>query len=520
MKKYYKPCMALILVFIMVMVAACGPAGGGGGQTPGAAQPPGGQEAGAQTRETLMIAISSEPTSLDPYAHSLINGFLPSSLIYDTLIVPDGHGGFAGALATDWRFESPTQIVFELRQGVVFHNGNPFSAYDVKETLIVARTSTFSNTLFANVDIDNINVLDRYTIEVNLTYPFAPLLDVLASYRAGIIDSVSYLEDPAAFGRNPVGTGPMMLSNWVSGDRIELVENPNYWGEPLGFAACTFRVILEATSRTIELETGGIHIAGDVAFSDWNRIENDPNLQLVRGQVNSMTTLVFNNSHELFGNYLIRRALSYGINREALVRTVWEGTADVATSFYAAHMLGHQEQGPFVHDPDRARELLAEAGFPDGFAFTFTTFETALNRAFSEVLQNMWANIGITMSIDIVDVATFTQMNNAGELTVALMTPNIAISDPAIALILYPITRTISLRHGNQHIQDLLDKGAMTYDTEARIAIYQELQQFLFERLYTIPMAYPTAAFGLRGNVEGFTFDPSQVPNFRTVIIN
>lgn len=502
------------MCLLLVSIVACG--GGQGGTSSGSEAS---STSGTQgtPKDSLVVAISSEPTSLNPYAHSLINGFIPAPLIFDTLIVSDGNGGYKGGLATSWEFESDTKIVFKLRDDVTFHNGNPFTAEDVRQTLVTGAESTFSNTLFACIDTANINIIDDHTIEVNLKYSYAPLLEVLSSFRASIIDAETYTADPAAYGRNPVGTGPMKMSRWISGDRIELEANTNYWGTPVSYSTCIFRVIVEATSRTIELETGGIDIASELAFSDWRRVESAPNLEIVSGRTNNMTTLVFNNSYEFFKDEKVRKALTYGIDREALVQVVWEGKANVATSFYSDTMLGYKAQGPYEYNVEKAKALLAEAGYPNGFTFTYTTYETALNKAFSEVLQSMWAQIGVTMRIDIVDVATFTSKNNGGTLTAALLTPNIAVGDPAVALILYPITRTISLRHGDPHVQDLLDRGASTYDIAERVEIYQELQEYLYEKTYTVPIAYPTIAFGIRNNVENFRFSPSQVPDLRAV---
>ena len=171
----------------------------------------------------------------------------------------------------------------------------------------------------------------------------------------------------------------------------------------------------------------------------------------------------------------------------------------------------------YEYNPEKAKQLLADAGYPDGFEFTYTTYQTSLNQNFAEVLQNMWAQIGVKANIDIVDLATFTDMNNSGKLTAALMTPSVAISDPSAALILWPITRTISLRHNDQHIQDLLDAGASTYDENERVKIYQELQDYLQSMTYTVPIAYPTFSYGISSNVDGFVFQPSQIIDLTTI---
>ena len=191
----------------------------------------------------------------------------------------------------------------------------------------------------------------------------------------------------------------------------------------------------------------------------------------------------------------------------------------MAEGYYASSMLGFKPEGPREYDVELAKELLSEAGYPDGFSFTYTTYQTNLNQTFAQVVQSMWAEIGVDVNIEIVDLATFTDMNNSGQLTAALLTPSVAISDPSAALILWPIDRTISLRHNDQHIQDLLDAGSATYDEAERVAIYEELQDYLYSMTYTVPVAYPTFAFGAAADVQGFNFETNQIPDLTTVSV-
>ncbi|HWS29913.1 MAG TPA: ABC transporter substrate-binding protein [Clostridia bacterium] len=524
MKNDLKRALSLLLALSMVLVfASCSDntdpaATPNPGETATPNDPAAPADSGAPVgKNELIVALPGEPSTLDPYAHTLYYGFIPAPLIFDTLISKDENGEFQPELATEWSFTDDTTLVFKLREGVTFSNGNKFTAEDVKYTLQKAVESTFSGSLFDCIDLENTTITNDTEIVVKLKYAYAPLLDLLTSFRGGILDHISYEADPDAYGHSPIGTGPMKLINWVSGDRIELEANSNYWGEPLAYSKCVFRVIVESSSRTIELETGGVDIAVEVPFSDWSRVEDAPTLNLVSGQTNILASLVFNNSYDTFKDERVRKALAYGLDLNALVQTVWEGTADVADSYYARNLLGYKVEGPMGYDVEKAKTLLAEAGYPNGFDLTYTTYQTTLNQAFAEVLQSMWGQIGVNVKIDIVDLATFTSMNNNGELTAALLTPSVAIADPAAALLLWPVARTISLRHNDQHIQDLLDAGSSTYDTDERAAIYQELQDYLYEKTYTVPVAYTKFAFGIQDSVQGFTFDPSQVPDLTRV---
>ena len=519
MKMSIRRLTALLLAVVMILaLTACG---GGTAPTKDDAAQGGTASAdpapAASTKDNLVIALPGEPQSLDPYAHSMYYNFMASTLIYDTLIGKDADGNIIPKLAKSLDFTDDLTIHAVLRDDVTFHNGAKLTAEDVKFSLETAAASSFSSSIFAWFDAENTQAVDEHTLDIKMKYAYAPVLSVLSSIRSAIINKEAYSVDPASYTRSPIGTGPMKVAEWYSGDRIEFVANEDYWGEPLAYKTCTMRVIVESSSRTIELETKGVDVAVDLPFSDWSRVESDPNLMLVSGRSNNLASLVFNNSNELFSDIRIRQALAYATDIKNLVQVCWEGTAEVADSYYASSMLGYKQEGPQEYDLDKAKALLTEAGYPDGFEFTLTTYQTTLNQTFAEVIQSMWAKVGVKVNIDIVDLATFTDMNNSGKLTVALLTPNVAITDPAVALILWPITRTISLRHNDQHIQDLLDAGSSTYDEASRISIYQELQDYLKSMTYTVPVAYPTFAYGVASNVEGFVFQPSLIIDLTTV---
>ena len=155
-----------------------------------------------------------------------------------------------------------TTIVFHLRDDVYFHDGNRMTAEDVIFSLCYGAQSNFTSTLFGAIDPENTKALDDYTVELKLLYAYAPIMDAIACYRGAIISKAAFESMGAdEFGRAPVGTGPMKFSQWVAGDRIELVGFDEYWGEKPAFDNMTIRFILEDSSRAIELETGGVDIA-------------------------------------------------------------------------------------------------------------------------------------------------------------------------------------------------------------------------------------------------------------------
>lgn len=473
---------------------------------------------GPEQGRTLTIALPGEPQTLDPYAHSNQNGFICTTLVFETLIKKDDSGEFYPWLATEWEFLDDTTLRFKLRDDVTFHDGSKFTAEDVLYSLAVAAESSFTKNLFGGLDIEGSVIHDPTTIDVKLKYAYAPLLEALASHRGAMISKAAYeSSSQEELGRKPIGTGPMKFTNWTLGDRIELEAYDNYWGEPIAFDKFAARIIVEAASRSIELETGGVDIAFDLSPADWERIDKGANTQLIGGQTQGISFLCFNNSLPLFSDIRVRQALAYGLNLEALVKTAWQGQADVADSYYSRNILGYKQLGPWEYDPEKAKALLAEAGYADGLNITYITYESQLNLAFAEVVENMWKQIGVNTTVQVVDLATFTTMNNNGEISVSLMTNTAVIPDPDAALLAWPTHRTISLRHNDPHIDELLEKGKKVYDQEERIAVYQELQDYLWSKLYTLPVAFPKNAYGASSRIVNLPFYPNLCPDLTRV---
>ena len=464
-------------------------------------------------REVLRVALSGEPDVLDPYASSNNCGLMATLLIYERLIRTTNDGEIIPWLATEWEMVDETTLHLTLRDDVYFHDGSKFTADDVVFSLTRAAESSFTSNLFGCIDVNGFEVESETELTVKLQYPNAAFIPALAGTRAVMV-SKNYYENSATedINRKPMGTGPMVFEEWVPGDHYLFVENENYWGERLAYDSVNFRFITESSSRSIELETGGVDIAQELAFSDWERIDSNPDTKLISGQTLGTRFLVFNQNAEVLKDINVRQALSYALDLETLVNVVWEGNATVAASYYTPTILGYKAVGPQEYNVELAKEYLAKAGYSEEnpLKFTYYTYENTVNITFAEVVQQMWEAVGgIDVEIYVTDLSSFTTMNNNGELTVTLLSTTSALEDPTAALLIWPIDRTISLRHGDQHIQDLLDQGAATYDTAEREAIYGELQDYLWETKYAIPVCHPMEGYGCASYVENLPFYPS-----------
>ncbi len=526
MKKWIATMLSLVIVMVLSLTAC----GGKGGQKEGQDSQSTGTESKTEgeTRSdtvstpegktALKFALDAEPASLDHYMHTKQQGFTVGTLIFETLIKKDTNGEYIPWLAKEWEFVDDTTIIFKLRDDVTFHDGSKFTAEDAAYSLALGAISSFSKTIFSSIDSENTKAIDEFTLELKLLNPYAPIMEALASFRGAMLSkNARETMGEEAYGRAPIATGPMKFTEWVSGDRIEMEAYEGYWGEKLAFSKATARIIVESSARSIELETGGVDIAMELAFSDWERIEENPDTVLISGESQSSTFILLNNSMEPFNDIRVRQALAYALDLESLVDIVFQGQATIADSYYIPSILGHKTVGPMEYNPEKAKELLAEAGYADGLTIDYYTYENPIHSPVGEVVQSMWAQVGVTVEIKTVDLATMTDMNNNGLVSVAHMSPTVAIADPDAALMIWPTWRTISIKHNDQHVQDLLDAGRSTYDDANRAEIYGELQDYLFSKTYNIPIAFPKAAFGTRGNIGGLAFAPSFVPDLTQI---
>lgn len=512
-------------VALLALAAFFVSCGGKGTTAESAAQPQEAAQAAQPAASTaaktnLVVALDGEPQQLDPYAHSNQNGFVVSRLVFESLMKTDDDGNIIPWLATEWEMADDTTLNLTLRDDVYFQDGSKMTSEDVAYSLTLAAKSSFTSNLFGSIDTDAFEIPDETHLVVKLKFPNAALLQAMASYRCAIV-SKHYYETATdeQKSRKPMGTGPMQFKQWVTGDRIELEAFDKYWGVPLPYKEFTARVIIEGSSRAIELETGGVDIAFNLPNTEWDRIAGNPKTRLISGNTQGISFVTFNNSIAPYDNEDVRRALAHALNKEALVQVGWGGKADVADSFYSPTVFGHKSVSLPEYDPEKAKEYLANAGYDASHPLhlVYTTYDSTLNRNFSEAVQAMWTAVGVECEINFVDLAMYTTMNNSGEIQVSLMTNTAVINDPTAALLAWPTSRTISIRHNDPKVDEYLEAGRSTYDTSKRAEIYGELQDYLASKLYTFPIAFPQNAYGSTSQIGNLPFYPNVVPDLTRI---
>lgn len=348
----------------------------------------------------IVIGMGLEPPHLDPTAGAAAAikevGY---ANIFEglTRIGPDGT--VQPGLAESWEIsDDGTVYTFSLHSGVTFHDGAEFSAEDVNFSIERAMAEDSVNPqkqLFAA--IDNVEVVDPSTVRITLKHPQGAFLWNMGWGEAAIVSRSSADGNQ----ERPIGTGPFKFDNWARGSSITLVRNPDYWGEPVALERAEFRIIPDAAAAIPALLSGDVHAFSNMAAGDaLPQIESDPRFKVVIGSTEGETVLSTNNKREPFDKLEVRQAIAHAINREEIIAATFSGLGTPIGSHFAPHHPAYVDlTGTYPYDPEKARELLAEAGFPDGFSATIKLPPPPYARDGGQVIASQLRQIGIELEI-------------------------------------------------------------------------------------------------------------------------
>ncbi|AXT35900.1 ABC transporter substrate-binding protein [Phaeobacter sp. LSS9] len=429
----------------------------------------------ASARDTVTVALQLEPPHLDPTsaAAGAIDQVLYSN-VFEGLTRFMGDGAVVPGLAESWEIsEDGLTYTFALHDGVTFHDGTTMDAEDVKFSLDRARAEESTNAqkaLFA--DIASVDVVDPLTVRLTLSQPNGNLLFNLAWGDAVIVAPESIDTIKTA----PVGTGAFTFTNWVQGDRIDLARNPDYWGEAPALSAATFKFISDPTAAFAAM------MAEDVdAFSAFPAPENlpqfeaDPRFQVLIGSTEGETILSINNKRAPFDNAKVRAAVAHAIDRQAIIDGAMFGYGTPIGSHFAPHNPAYVDlTGTSAHDPEKARALLAEAGFPDGFTTTLHLPPPSYARRGGEIIAAQLAEVGITAEIINVEWAQWLETVFRGKnfgLSIVSHTEPMDIGIYA--------RPDYYFQYDNAAFQDLMADLTGTTDPDARTKMLQQAQEII-----------------------------------------
>ena len=512
-KKY----ILLSLVLVMaLLVTACG--GGQSAPAPAAPSEPGAEAPvteAPETDETLIVAQGADPVSLDPHATNDQPSSRVMAQIYERLVVQNEEMELEPGLAESWEAIDDRTYEFKLRQGVLFHNGEEFKASDVEFTLLRGLESSHIGHIVGQIDPEGIEVVDDYTIRISTKEPFGPILAHLAHTATSMLNEKAVTEGGADYGQSPVGTGPFKFDSWTTGDRVELVRYEDYHGPKAKVARVIIRNVPENANRAIEVETGGAHIAYDIAPNDVSRIEGNSDLKMIRTPNFATTYVGFNTAKAPFDDVRVRQAINYAVNMDAIVNAVYMGTGAPSKGPLGPNVwASNQNLEPYGYNVERAKELMAEAGYADGFSTTIWTNENQSRIDIAEILQNQLREIGINADAQVLEWGAYLDGTAAGEHQMFILGWVTVTGDPDYGL--YALFH--SSQHGeagnrtfytNPRVDELLDIGKVSIDADEREAAYLEAQELIRDDAPWIFTWTGEELTATAGNVVGFRNHPA-----------
>ncbi|WP_087973721.1 glutathione ABC transporter substrate-binding protein [Oceanobacillus rekensis] len=493
-------------------------------------------EGGDGSGGDLVIANLSDAVSLDPAGSNDTASSDVQANIFESLTTQDENMEVQPKLAESWEAVEDNVWEFKLREDVTFHDGSTFNADVVKANIDrILDPEVASPRAFLYDMVTEVVVVDDYTVQFVTEYPFSPLPAHLAHHGGAMVSLEQIDADYAAMeageepgsviNENPIGTGFFKFESWNPGSEIVIVNNEEYWGEPAKLDSVTFKVVGEGGTRVAELETGDSHIANHVSPNDVPRIEGMENASISQQSSVSLSYIGFNNEKEPFDDPLVRQAINMAIDRDAIINGVYDGIGTPAAGPLAPDVFGYDEDAEGLeYDPEAAKQLLAEAGYEDGFSTTLWTNDSQERIDMATVVQAQLAEFGIDVEIEVLEWGAYLEQTANGEHDMFILGWSTVTGDADYGL--YPLFHSSMVGEPgnrtfteNDELDALLDEARQEADPDNRLELYSEIQTLLTDVAPFLNIHHQDFLVGVSDSVKGFWQDPTQILRLQDVYI-
>lgn len=507
--KYSKIISLLLIVFMITAVFAGCSGGAEVNQEPKEPQEAGESGVAEKTpKDTITILVKAEPDTIDPAYQNNEDIGLVTNFIYDGLFGLDENGEIELELLESFEIIDDVTVKFKLKEGLKYSDGSDLKSEDVLFTIKRLQESPVSQSHYNFVDLENSVIEDDLSFTLKFKQAWAPFQNTMSTGRGSIYSQENFEELGAEqFARNSAGTGPYKVTNWVAGTQIELTRNEYYWGEPPKTENIIIKFIGEPASRVIELETGAADISYYIEGNDVERVENLEGYHIDQGDSFRYFTFTFSMQEPLLEDVRVREALWLSLDKEALVKTSTNGVATAINAFASPIIEGYKEMPSVNRDIEKAKQLLAEAGYPNGFDIELHIIPGTMWQRIAEVAQAMWSEIGVNANIVVSPLATY-EAQNEGKFQISIRDGNA--SEISNVFVIYESTFGSRLQ-GNDDWLDakLLELRTYYYGDPKREACLDEIYNYLFEKKYSYPFMVMPTIYGVSDAVEGFKFHPT-----------
>jgi len=467
--------------------------------------------------EVLRVAQVADISTLDPHKANDIYSANLMKQIYNNLVKINENMEVQGDLAESWENPDKTTWIFHLREGVMFHNGEEFTAQDAKftiERLLDPETGAPGAWLLK--EVSSIEVMDKYTLKVITKKAFAPLLSNLARYELSMLNEKAVKEAGEDYAKNPVGTGPFVFEEHYYGDKVIITKFDDYFEGPAGVDKVIYRAIPEDATRVVEMESGGLDIIYNLPPQELERLSNNDDLKIIEALGQSTLYMGFNAEVKPFDNKKVRQALNYAVDKTAIIDAIFFGKAEPSYGPLSPSIWGFDKSlsHAYPYNPQKAKELLAEAGYPDGFQCVMWTDPRTERKSVTELIQAYLSEIGIMAEIQIMEWSTFIPATSKGaDGMFVLGWTGTGDADGGLYARFHSENIGSSNRHhwGTPELDKMLEEGRTTVNVEERKEVYNEIQSYIVEQAPDIFVAIAKTLGASTKDIEGFTLYPNNI---------
>ena len=474
-----------------------------------------------EEKKILTMAQKAEIKTLDPQKATDSVSRSIIKLINQTLVYIDNEGNIVPELAQEITKVSPKETLIKIKNDIKFSNGETLTIDDVLFSLERAKASPkMSQDLYM---IESFEKVDDRTLKINTLYDAGNLLHKLASGGVAIVNKKAFEKDE----NNIVGTGMFKLKEWVAGEKLVLERNEFFKDSKSNIDTLVVKFVPEANSRMIMLETGEIDLARDLLPLDFKKLSEDTKFTTVEVETPSNMFLGFDLRNELLADKRVRQAIAYAINNEDLVKTVFNGSASVATSPVPKITTGHNENSNnYPQNIEKAKQLLAEAGYPNGFNIELFVSEDNQRIDMAVIIQDNLKKIGINAEIKTFQWAAYVSTIENPNIIKPLfiMSWNISNDDPDE--VLYPLyhssqidAHTNVVFYKNEKFDNLISEARETTDKDKRMKLYEEAQDIIQEDLPHYTLVYPKQNFAYKASIKNIKYNKRAYLDFQNTII-
>ncbi len=494
------------LLLVCMVFGACSSNSGNGGNTsqPAGGEVVNGQKTGGRVKDGIVFALNAEPTSLDPQVAAERITYIPVMQLYDRLVMEDPDTReIQPMLAESWEFnDDNTEITFKIKEGVKFHDGSDLTVDDVVFSINRAINDAPSK-LFSSA-MDRMEKVDDTHCKLILKYAFSPVMYCLNNVQFCIVKQAAVEADEEGFSRNPIGTGPYKFVSWTSGADLVMEAFPDYWRGEAEVKKVTFRTMTDTSASVMALEAGDVDVIASVPNSDRANLLANNDVEWYETEGASIYILTFNTQEGLFAGQTLedngtklRQAISYAINRDDIILGALEGIGTPLYAPMASFAFGYPDLDTFQiieQDQDKAKALLAEAGYPDGFTVTLRCTEAANYTQPAVIIQDQLRQVGITVELDQMERGTYLQevyRDMKYEMSIWSMTSDYPDGDSPTYVRLHGSMIGNTNNYVGVNIPELneaLEIGRTSQDQEERKAAYLKVSEIVRDYAPMIPL--------------------------------